>query len=204
MLTTILIILLIISQLFCFYMIALLNAKVAKFKDLENRQEQIMREMEESISLYLVEIKEENDRLIKELYSKDVNRTKNLENANSIVDQIIEPIEQNNNDSATTTMEQRPYVPKTVAYNAYNKYKSKPSNSESSVNRSEPEVDSETGLIDQVAVLEESKPKKAQPAPLSFEQQVIKLHNEGKTIEQIAKLTNKGKTEIELLLKFQS
>ncbi len=40
--------------------------------------------------------------------------------------------------------------------------------------------------------------------PLSFEQQVLKLHNEGKNIEEIAKLTNKGKTEIELLLKFHT
>ncbi len=73
MLTTIFIILLIISQLFCFYMIVLLNAKVAKFKDLEIHQEQLMREMEESISLYLVEIREENDRLIKELSKGNIN-----------------------------------------------------------------------------------------------------------------------------------
>lgn len=201
MLTTLLIILLIISQLFCFYMITLLNAKVAKFKDIEIRQEQIMREMEESISLYLVEIKEENDRLIHELSAGKT--SKKIENDGPTED-IINPIEQNNIDLTIPTSEHRPYVPKTVAYNAYNKYKTKPNNTESEVNRDEQEVNSETAMTPQTEMLDTEKMKTEQSVPLSFKQQVIKLHNEGKNIEQIAKLTNKGKTEIELLLKFQT
>lgn len=185
MLTTIFIILLIISQLFCFYIIALLNAKVAKFKDLEVRQEKIMREMEESISLYLVEIQEENDRLIRELSEvKPISNERKLEEVNEIKQTT------NNNeekaDENNSTFEQKVFVPKAIARNAYSKYKTQTNSIETKpLDNIQPEIN--TNL-----------------PPLSYEQHVIKLHNEGKSIEEIAKLTNKGKTEIELLLKFQA
>lgn len=186
MLTTIFIILLIISQLLCFYIIALLNAKVAKFKDLEIRQEQLMEQMEESISLYLVEIREENDRLIKELSEGNVTNTvKNTEklDINKVEEQNI-TVNQDNIESNNHSIEQKVFVPKTIAHNAYNKYKKQ-------LNNNKPINDNDSVKESEVLVL-------------SFEQQVLNLHNEGKTIEEIAKLTNKGKTEIELLLKFHT
>jgi len=186
MLTTIFIILLIISQLFCFYIIALLNAKVAKFKDLEIRQERMMREMEESISLYLVEIREENDRLINELsQGTSTKQERKIEDtAISHVEQPKSVANDENINSIEHLVEQKVFVPKAVARNAYNKYKTQPNSDDQEASKS---------------ISIDTEPE----APLTFEQQVIKLHNEGKNIEEIAKLTNKGKTEIELLLKFQ-
>ncbi len=65
--TTILIAVLFVLQLLSFYFIIILNTKLAKFKDLENKQERLMREMDDTISLYLAEMKDENNRLIQEL-----------------------------------------------------------------------------------------------------------------------------------------
>lgn len=191
MLTTIFIVLLIISQLLMFYFITLLNVKVAKFKDLEIRQNQLMREMEESISLYLVEIREENDRLIQELSeNKPKNHVKNNENLAiiNVEDQSI-IVHDEKKETDPSSNEQKVFVPKVIARNAYNKYKNQ-------TNTSEPKVVKEQDQ--NPSQIESNQP------PLSFEQQVIQLHNEGKSIEEIAKLTKKGKTEIELLLKFQA
>ncbi|KGR80328.1 hypothetical protein [Ureibacillus manganicus] len=187
MLTTIFIILLILSQLLCFYIIALLNAKVAKFKDLEIHQEQLMREMEESISLYLVEIREENDRLIKELSeNKTSNHVRKNESLaiNDVEEQKI-IVKKESTDANEPAIEQKVFVPKVIARNAYNQYKNQTTKAASEDHEN----------------TSKSEDKHEQ---LSFEQQVIKLNNEGKNIEEIAKLTNKGKTEIELLLKFQA
>ncbi len=190
MLTTIFIILLVISQLFCFYIIALLNAKVAKFKDLEIRQNQLMKEMEESISLYLVEIREENDRLIQELSErKQKNSERKPEKVVTLgnTDEAIVDDRKNIDDKSITTLEQKKFVPKAVARNAYNKTKNGHSN-----------------IDDIKTVVQNDNKSTIKDQPLSFEQQVLTLRDHGKSIEEIAKMTNKGKTEIELVLKFHA
>jgi hypothetical protein len=186
MLTTIFIILLILSQLFCFYIIALLNAKVAKFKDLEGRQNQMIREMEESISLYLVEIREENDRLIKEL-SKDISQKTEAKIVELSFDKAGQQLDDKGTiESGDTAMEPKMYVPKTVAHHAYNKSKQ-----QLHIDNLNSESKSEAKTVEKTETL-------------SFEQQVLNWHDEGKNVEEIAKMTNKGKTEIELLLKFNA
>lgn len=69
--TTTILVLLFLLQVISFYFIALLNAKLTKFKDMEYKQEQVISEMEESFSAYLAEIKDENDRLLQELKSTE-------------------------------------------------------------------------------------------------------------------------------------
>ena len=64
---SIILIVLFICQLLSFFLIMILNSKLAKFKDLEARQEKIIREMDDAIGAYLMEMKEENNRLIEEL-----------------------------------------------------------------------------------------------------------------------------------------
>lgn len=65
--TTIIIIGLFLLQIISFYFIALLNMKLSKYKDLEDRQEQTMKEIENSFSAYLADMQDENDRLLNEL-----------------------------------------------------------------------------------------------------------------------------------------
>lgn len=176
--TTVLIIILILSQLICFYFIILLNLKISKFKDLEVRQDKLMNEMNDAISAYILEMREENDRLIKELSQLQSEKEKVEEKNN-------QPLEINNAKKVSTNNEieiqidQKKIVPKNLVVNAYEKQKTKKDENE---------------------VVNNKKDEKKEPQPL--EHQVFQLHKEGKSIEEIAKITEKGKTEIELLLKF--
>ena len=70
--TTIIIITLFLLQIITFYFIALLNMKLSKYKDLEDRQERTMKEIEDSFSAYLADMKDENDRLLYELKENSV------------------------------------------------------------------------------------------------------------------------------------
>lgn len=189
-----LVIILIISQLICYYFIVILNTKITKFKDLEKRQDQLIREMDDAISLYLVEMKEENDRLIDELSSIKQNERNNerknqnmamfnSEEKKTISDDIQNGIE----DKVDALQSNAPKVifPKKMATNAY---KQQRLGQASSVSRQEHNE-------------EEGKDNSSLP---SFEQKVLSLHKQGKTIDEIAKLTQKGITEIELLIKFHA
>jgi hypothetical protein len=61
------IIFLFILQLVSFYLIAMLYAKLGRVNELKKQQDVMMREMEDAVGAYLVEMKDENDRLLKEL-----------------------------------------------------------------------------------------------------------------------------------------
>lgn len=65
--TSIILVILFLLQLISFYFIALLNAKLTKFKDAESKQEQVLAEIEDSFIAYIAEIKDENNRLLQEL-----------------------------------------------------------------------------------------------------------------------------------------
>ncbi|GLC87373.1 DUF6115 domain-containing protein [Lysinibacillus piscis] len=171
--TTILITILFILQLLSFYFIVILNVKLAKFKDLENKQERLMREMDDTISMYLADMKDENDRLIQELQetTKPAKKVVNAQDEVAATDAVVE--------SPALHNEPRLYVPKAVAANAYTRQQ----HAQTQPSRSsivQPEV-----------------------KELTLEQKVIQLATQGKTSEEIAKELQKGKTEIELLLKFQ-
>lgn len=61
------IIFLFILQLVSFYFIAMLYAKLGRVNELKKQQDVMMREMEDAVGAYLAEMKDENDRLLKEL-----------------------------------------------------------------------------------------------------------------------------------------
>ena len=94
--TTIILVVLFISQLLTFYFLVILNSKLSKYKEIEKKQEAIIRDMDDAISAYLVEVKDENDRLIKELtlQSKLINNVqreqqKSTEYSNQQVDYLL-------------------------------------------------------------------------------------------------------------------
>ncbi|MDN4494271.1 hypothetical protein [Ureibacillus aquaedulcis] len=191
-----LVIILVISQLICFYFLVILNTRIAKFKDLEKRQDQLIREMDDAISLYLVEMKEENDRLIAELSS-----IKQIENKNKeIKDQKaammnLDDVQANSGEAQEESLRNshpaengapKVTIPKRMATNAYKQHSLANENS-----------------TPRKQAVEEEVEKDLQALP-SFEQKVLNLHKQGKTIDEIAKLTQKGKTEIELLIKFHA
>ncbi len=67
---TIFIVILFIIQIISFYFLALLYTKVSNFDSLEKKQRKLMEEMDDSITAYLTELKDENDRLINQLSVK--------------------------------------------------------------------------------------------------------------------------------------
>lgn len=187
----------------------ILNSKLAKFKDLEARQEKIIREMDDAISAYLMEMKEENNRLIEELTATkqphavkaeiqhDVQHQYDTKPAiiqETIADVLYaqgQPSAESISERIAQSATQKPFVPVAFATNAYNKQKEHSHTELTSV---------PTGLIEDNAdtFIEENKLSGLAP----FERRVVEMYHAGKTIEDIAKETQKGKTEIELLIKF--
>lgn len=74
MITTILIILFLL-QVISFYFIALLNAKISRFNNMEQKQQQVIIDIEDSFSAYIAEITDENNRLLQELQNTNVPKT---------------------------------------------------------------------------------------------------------------------------------
>ncbi|WP_341301941.1 hypothetical protein MHB44_05870 [Lysinibacillus sp. FSL H8-0500] len=189
--TTILIAVLFFLQLLSFYFLIILNTKLAKFKELEKKQERLMREMDDTISMYLTEMKDENDRFIQELQnvSQPALASTSIQHTAPVMEQkhsSLSTVQQKKEDSSTTLeADTRVYVPKNIVANAYSRQQ------QASANNS-PVVPTTTANHEQ---------KKEQT--LTLEQQVLELMKQGKTSEEIAKQLQKGKTEIELLLKFQ-
>lgn len=156
-----------------------------------------MREMDDTISVYLTEMKDENDRLIQEL--QGVSKSDTQTNAVKHEEQIERQKEQEQSPSLTkeeslvdgsTSLdnESRFYVPKNIVANAYSRQQQTAAKTEAKVVHSAQPSTNAT--------------KKEEAKPLTIEQQAVELAKQGKTAEEIAKQLQKGKTEIELLLKF--
>jgi len=196
--TIILIAVLFILQLISFYFLIILNTKLAKFKDLEKKQERLMREMDDTISVYLAEMKDENDRLIQEL--QRVSKSETQTNVVKQEEQIVRKKEQEQppsltkeestvDGSSSLENEQRIYVPKNIVANAYSR-------------QQQTGVKTEAKVVHSNQQATATKKQEAMLKPLTVEQQAVELAKQGKTAEEIAKQLQKGKTEIELLLKF--
>lgn len=180
-------------------MVVLLYSKLSKFKDLENRQNQLVNEMDNAIGVYLMEMKEENDRLISELKNTSsplkvaqVTEQPQFVSAKQVLKEVAEEVAAPKQvESSTTTdkpeLEPRKYVPVKLAANAYSKQKA--ANVE------------ETEQVEAELFKKTIEPSSKEQ---TYEQQVIEHYHNGKSIEEIAKLMQRGKTEIELLVKFRA
>jgi len=189
--TTILIAVLFFLQLISFYFLIILNTKLAKFKDLEKKQERLMREMDDTISVYLAEMKDENDRRIKELQS--VSQSEIAASSLLQTEQYMTPQEQptlpvvhevKSDSSLSLEKDARIYVPKNIVANAYSR-----------------QQHTSSKMVKTAPPLKVEEQKEAEKL-LTVEQQALELAKQGKSPEEIAKQLQKGKTEIELLLKF--
>lgn len=172
-------------QLLSFFWIALLHSKLNKFNDLEAKQQKLIEEMDNSIGAYLLEMKDENDRLIKEL--QGTSKQQNLQREKDITP--LNNVQKNTKTIGETTVTEKPVarISKSNAVSAYDRH-----------------IQGVNPILPQQkvsSILKEVEPKLE---TLTFEQKVKKMYDDGQTIEQIAKNTNKGKTEIELLIKFTS
>ena len=162
-----------IGQVLSFYFIILLYTKLSKLKDVEKSQSRLKDEMDNAIGVYLAEMRDENDRLIKELtmMNKKYEKEENVNDGKEHKDYI------------KTTFN----MPRNMVAKAYQN--SPNSTVAATTTENEPAADKEK--------------TNSTTASLTVEQQIQELYRNGKDNEEIAKLMQKGKTEIELLLKFQ-
>lgn len=172
-------------QMITIFVIVLLYSKLSKFQNIEKRQNELINEMDNAISVYLMEMKEENDRLISELKKPNVVQktasTRKEGTAQTIKEQPVKEQE----------MEPRKFVPVKQAASAYQKQKTQ---------QQVKEKDNEA--LEKAETLSEDN--EIQEQNLTFEQQVINHYRNGKSIEEIARMMGRGKTEIELLVKFHA
>lgn len=194
---SILIIILFCLQLVSFFLIMLLYAKLNKFKELEKKQEQLVDEMDSALSVYLLEMKEENNRLIEELAS--------IQKIGQAAKPAMKPV-----PIQPTTNK---FVSPISASNIYKTNKEKQMQREevlTPISKEEPPITSVNSQSNSQTVVQALKIQRVQSEvdetidikELSFEEMVLDMYRSGKTIEDIAKSLNKGKTEIELLIKF--
>ena len=193
--TTVLIVMLFLIQLITIFVIVILNSKLSKFHDLEKRQNELVNEMDNAISVYLMEMREENDRLINELKKQPVPQKAVRSNTDK-QRPADEQMEKNKKTAATTVksqvqepeMEPRKFIPVKQAAHAYKKQKNQ-----------------HFDIVEESVEAELFKDAEHVPSkPLTSEQQAVELYKNGKTIEEIAKIMQRGKTEIELLVKFHA
>ncbi|MGG5252924.1 hypothetical protein ACQYAD_05450 [Neobacillus sp. SM06] len=187
------------------FSIILLFTRQNRFLEVEKKQENMIKEMEELISSYLFEMKEENEAFLSKFQATgtpilratnpaaNVNKTTLAEKTNQEVKMDNEP------DS--DWKEKAAGALKNQAVKAYQKSSRKEASSKETLS----EQVSVKGMDTKAVHIGAEKTSPSSPDDIYrdlFVNQVMILQNQGLSIAEIAKKLNKGKTEIELLLKF--
>ncbi|URM31688.1 hypothetical protein LLY41_14845 [Cytobacillus firmus] len=175
--------------------IILLYLRQNKLMDTEKKQEKVLIEMEEVISAYLVQMKEENDDFISKL-SKI-----NVKNDTSIKEKIIPVNLDKKNDQVIAKADDKSIpLARASIYQASTAYKQNLRAAEDKLSEKErlsslKETESVTRSDSSHSIKEEN--------PSSINDQVYILKKQGLSVGDIAKKLGKGKTEVELMLKFR-
>ncbi|MCT2343998.1 hypothetical protein NQZ71_14760 [Niallia taxi] len=178
--------------------IALLFIRQNRLAAFESRQEKALEEMEEIVSSFIAEIKEEN-----ELFLDRVQR----------LDSNLEESKKEEPRSTLEVNEPKP-IPMINTYKAaaksYQTFEKSTGNDDVEelldlILPQIPEEDNKEKAVQEENVAEAIVEKEEEPEEKekTLLEVVTELEEQGKTIEEIAKQLNKGKTEIELLLKFR-
>ncbi|QST01611.1 hypothetical protein IMZ31_08665 [Pontibacillus sp. ALD_SL1] len=154
--------------------IVILSLRVSKAKELEKRQEQIAKEIEDTFTAYLLEIKEENVQLLNKL-------EENGDNGEKVKTQEV-PLED---------------VP-------HNLNSRKNINRSTNQVEGREVIQQEWGNEIETHSYQPPVPDERDHYQPSIESSVFQMYNEGATVEEIAKQLDRGTTEIELTLKFHS
>lgn len=160
------------------FAIIILYQRQNKFFQMEKKQQAMLREMEDVISTYLTEMKEENETLIETIQKMQPK-------------QAIQRKTNSGTPTSTPSLPDQPPVSATQTRGTRNQameaYKSHLS----------VENDDEVESVEEVSI-----PPVA-PKVLTMEEQAIRLEEQGYTIDEIARKLERGRTEIELMLKFR-
>ena len=180
-LITFLLILSITLNMLAFFFIVLLYIRQNRFVHIEKQQRQVTEQMEEVISAFIAEVKEENDQFIAKFQKIEEQQAKanQVEKQKGISYQM--PSEKNRGNIPKALLNKQ----MVRAYQSTAKTKQ------------QPEEKITENLLDVVEAAEAKEEKEK-----TLLDQAVELQKQGKKLEEIAKILNKGKTEIELLLKF--
>jgi hypothetical protein len=179
--TTFLIIISFILHAISFLIIILLFYRLERTKDLEKKQSSTIKEMENLLSSYILEMKEENVAFLEK-----VNKERNNQSLKGLSNKKGSSAGERTN--LTIVPEKFDKQEEPLSNEAFNDLLpgyglEEPLPTSTKANKSNDTVNFES---------------------LSLKDQVKLLYNQGSSIEEIARRLSKGKTEIELLLKFYS
>jgi len=178
MVTSIALIVGFVLHVIAFFLIILLFLRISKIQEVEKRQIQLMKDMENAVSAYLLELKDENERFLTKL-SNAVNQI-NEEPGDLTYGKKNDSNREPGNDAELPS-----YFPNVdEVKDRLEIVGAQPETPQIEGEMTEKQVDS---IVEEQSVL----------------QQAVALYAEGKSIEEIARILAKGKTEIELLLKFR-
>jgi hypothetical protein len=172
--TTFLLIISFLLNIISLLAIVILYTRQNRFIDLEKKQGKMIQDMEETISTYLIEMKEENEAFMNNL------------NENKLVQKNKKQSESKEKSPSPKYEEVDSQANKRL--NASKAYKKPAAINE----KSEGETDWEPLLACEQEITQEN----------TLVNRVISLQRDGLSIEEIAKRLGKGPTEIELMLKF--
>lgn len=175
--------------------IILLYLRQNKLMDTEKRQEKVLIEMEEVISAYLVQMREENDDFISKLSKV------NVKNDTSIKEKSI-PVNLDRKNDLDISKADETSMPLARAsiYQASKAYKQNLRATEDILG----EKESFSSLKETESVIcSDSSQSIKEENPSSINDQVFILKKQGMSAGDIAKKLGKGKTEVELMLKFR-
>ena len=201
---TFFIILSITLNLVAFLSIINLYTRQNRLKEIEKTQSILLEEMEQSIAAFIIQMKEDNENFLMQL--KEVAPTK---------DTFVQQKEVENNNSSQEDhllTDSSTHIIKPLKQVAVNKYKqtlvdSKKANAKEDLLFSSQGSNLDINLNGQAtrkddikALLEEMDPLK----DLTIQEQIALLKKQGLTNEQMAQKLKMGKTELELMIKFQT
>lgn len=175
--TNFLLIFSIMLNVLAFLCIALLFIRQNRIVTMESKQDHILKEMEEVVSTFISEIKEENESLLQKIKQMDPSKNETITS-----DETEENI-------PLKVLSQKPVQ--------INKYKENQGFHKETGVVADQQDDVEELLNLILPNKQEKKPKK------TLLDEVVELYEQGKSVDEIAKELNKGKTEIQLLLKFR-
>lgn len=191
----------IVLNIIALFSIVILYLRQSKLFEVEKKQQRMIEEMEDVISTYLAEMKEENESFIERMTKAANNQSHKKENRKK-KEVNIETI-------LPSTEEEKVSVPiKSLKSHAAKAYKigAIQTLTDEDVEVLLPDFNDAEGPTGDLKVekeVEETVQEVTEPKEKSLLEEVVHLQKQGLTYEEIAKKLHKGQTEIELLLKFR-
>ncbi|MDP4083061.1 MAG: hypothetical protein Q8934_00435 [Bacillota bacterium] len=196
------------------FLIIILFTRQNRLTEAEEKQEKLLRDVEEIISSSLLEMKEENEEFIKQFKSISSQNVTQVTEPVKVIKQdrmiheagIGNNVDQHNHE----WVEKKGTISKKQAAMVYKSATSIEKKTNSDLETEllpdwKKENDVKLNLDNHSSLNVEAKPEVSQEELFRdlFMNQVLLLQNQGLSAEKIAKKLGKGKTEIELLLKFR-